>query len=131
MKSKSLSYRSDMGRARGLGSAKDGTHHWWMAKLTAIALVPLVFWFACSVLSLIGADQAAVRHWLHQPLQAAMLLLFIGVALHHSANGVQVVMEDYIHGSVKKMTALIANKLVHGALAAVALCSILTLALKA
>ena len=131
MNSKSQSYRSDIGRVRGLGSAKDGTHHWWMMKLTAFALIPLTFWFAYSVLALIGADQGAVQIWLRQPLQAIILLLFIGFSLHHSANGLQTVMEDYIQCPVQKIILLVANKLFHVVLAAIAAFSIITLALKA
>ena len=125
------SYRSDLGRVRGLGSAKDGTHHWWVMKLTSVALIPLTFWFAYSVLALIGADQTAVQVWMRQPLQAIILLLFIGFSLHHSANGLQTVMEDYIHCPVKKIILLVGNKLLHVVLAAVAAFSIITLALKA
>jgi succinate dehydrogenase / fumarate reductase, membrane anchor subunit len=131
MQQKNISYRSDIGRVRGLGSAKDGTHHWWVMKVTSLALIPLTFWFVYSVLHLIGGDVAAVQVWLKQPLQAIILLLFIGFSLHHSANGLQVVMEDYIHTPWAKTTLLILNKLSHIVLAAVAAFSIITLALKA
>lgn len=131
MNSKSQSFRSDLGRVRGLGSAKDGTHHWWVMKISSVALIPLTFWFVYSVLTLIGADQAAVQSWIHQPVQAITLLLFIGFALHHSANGLQTVLEDYIHCPVQKIVLLVLNKLVHVVLAAVAAFSIITLALKA
>ena len=124
-------FRSDVGRVRGLGSAKEGTHHWWSMKLTSVVLVPLTFWFVYSVLQFIGGDQVAVQAWLKQPLQAIILLLFIGVSLHHSANGLQTVMEDYIHTPWKKVSALVLNKLVHVVLAATAAFSIITLALKA
>lgn len=125
------SFRSDIGRVRGLGSAKGGTHHWWVMKITSFALIPLTFWFAYSVLHLIGADQAAVQAWVKQPLQAIILLLFIGFSLHHSANGLQTVMEDYIHCPVTKTILMVGNKLLHVVLAAVAAFSIITLALKA
>ncbi len=131
MHSKSQSYRSDLGRVRGLGSAKDGTHHWWVMKITSFALIPLTIWFVYSVLGLVGADQAAVQAWMRQPVQSITLLLFIGFALHHSANGLQTVLEDYIHCPVQKIILLVANKLVHVVLAAVAAFSIITLALKA
>jgi succinate dehydrogenase / fumarate reductase, membrane anchor subunit len=131
MNSKSQTFRSDLGRVRGLGSAKEGTHHWWMMKVTSFALIPLTLWFVYSVLHLIGGDQAAVQAWVKQPLQAITLLLFIGFSLHHSANGLQTVMEDYIHCPVKKIILLVLNKLSHIVLAAVAAFSIITLALKA
>lgn len=131
MQSKTQSFRSDLGRVRGLGSAREGTHHWWAMKLTSVALIPLTFWFVVSVLALVGADQVMVQTWMHQPLQAAILLLFIGFSLHHSANGLQTVMEDYIHCPTKKMVLLVLNKLIHVLLAVVAAVSIITLALKA
>ncbi|MDX1922839.1 MAG: succinate dehydrogenase, hydrophobic membrane anchor protein [Alphaproteobacteria bacterium] len=130
MNTKSQSFRSDLGRVRGLGSAKDGTHHWWMMKISSFALIPLTFWFVISVLDLVGGDQVAIQQWLKHPLQAITLLLFIGFSLHHSANGLQTVMEDYIHSPFYKTVLLVANKLVHVVLAAVAAFSIITLALK-
>jgi succinate dehydrogenase / fumarate reductase, membrane anchor subunit len=123
-------FRSDLGRVRGLGSAKEGTHHWWSMKLSSLALVPLTFWFVYNILQLVGGDQAAVQAWLKQPLQAIILLLFIGISLHHSANGLQTVMEDYIHTPWRKISALILNKFAHLVLAAIAAFSIITLALK-
>lgn len=130
MNTKSQSFRSDLGRVRGLGSAKDGTHHWWMMKISSFALIPLTFWFVISVLDLVGGDLVTIQQWLKHPLQAITLLLFIGFSLHHSANGLQTVMEDYIHSPFYKTALLVANKLVHVVLAAVAAFSIITLALK-
>lgn len=130
MNSKSQSYRSDLGRVRGLGSAKEGTHHWWVMKVSSFALIPLTLWFVYSVLHLIGGDQAAVQAWVKQPIQAITLLLFIGFSLHHSANGIQTVMEDYIHAPFLKIVLMVGNKLLHVVLAAVAAFSIITLALK-
>jgi hypothetical protein len=60
------SLRSPLGRARGLGSAKDGTHHWWAQRVTAIALVPLVLWFVVSAIGLAGASHAAALAWIGQ-----------------------------------------------------------------
>jgi succinate dehydrogenase / fumarate reductase membrane anchor subunit len=70
--------RSPIARVRGLGSAKDGTHHWWLQRVTAVALVPLVVWFAIS-------------------LTMIMLILVIAVGFWHAALGLQVVIEDYVH----------------------------------
>lgn len=131
MNSKTQSYRSDLGRVRALGSAKEGTHHWWVMKVSSFALIPLTLWFVYSVLHLLGGDQAAVQAWVKQPVQAITLLLFIGFSLHHSANGIQTVMEDYIHTPFLKIVLMVGNKLLHVVLAAVAAFSIITLALKA
>lgn len=91
--------RTPLARARGLGSAKDGVGHWWVQRLTAIALIPLVVWFAVSLVMLSGADYAIVRAWIGSPLVMVLLILTIGVGLHHGQLGLQVVLEDYTDGA--------------------------------
>ena len=94
-------FRSPLSRARGLGSAKEGTHHWWMQRVTAIALIPLVVWFAISLVMLTGADFAVVRAWIGSPLVMVLLTLTIGVGLYHGQLGLQVVWEDYTDGALR------------------------------
>jgi len=91
--------RTPLARARGLGSAKDGVGHWWAQRLTAIALIALVAWFAVSLVMLSGADYAVVRAWIGSPLVMVLLILTIGVGLHHGQLGMQVVLEDYTDGA--------------------------------
>ena len=93
--------RTPLARARGLGSAKDGLHHWWLQRITAVALVPLVVWFAISLVMLSGADYSAVRAWIGSPLVMVLLILTIAVGLHHGQLGMQVVYEDYTEGGVR------------------------------
>jgi succinate dehydrogenase / fumarate reductase membrane anchor subunit len=93
--------RTPLARARGLGSAKDGLHHWWIQRLTAIALIPLVVWFAISLVMLSGADYQVVRAWISSPLVMVMLILTIGIGLHHGQLGMQVVWEDYTEGAFR------------------------------
>jgi succinate dehydrogenase / fumarate reductase membrane anchor subunit len=93
--------RTPLARARGLGSAKDGLHHWWMQRLTAIALIPLVVWFAISLVMLSGADYAVARAWIGSPLVMVLLILTIGIGLHHGQLGLQVVWEDYTAGALR------------------------------
>ena len=93
--------RTPLARARGLGSAKEGVHHWWMQRLTAIALIPLVVWFAISLVMLSGADYITVRAWIGSPLVMVLLILTIGVGLHHGQLGLQVVFEDYTNGAIR------------------------------
>src|SRR5207247_332653 len=88
--------RSPLGRAIGLGSAKEGVDHWWAQRITAIALVPLVLWFVIAVIELAGADRAAFVAWLHHPVPAVMMVLLLIAAFYHSALGLQVVIEDYV-----------------------------------
>jgi len=91
--------RTPLARARGLGSAKDGVGHWWMQRVTAIALIPLVVWFAVSLVMLSGADYATARAWIGSPLVMVLLILVIGIGLHHGQLGLQVVLEDYTDGA--------------------------------
>jgi succinate dehydrogenase / fumarate reductase membrane anchor subunit len=93
--------RTPLNRARGLGSAKDGLHHWWVQRITAVALVPLVIWFCVSLVMLSGADYATVRAWIGSPLVMVLLSLTIVVGLHHGQLGMQVVYEDYTEGGLR------------------------------
>lgn len=92
-----MSLRTPLGRVRGLGSAKDGVHHWWMQRLTAIALVPLSLYFVYLLIGMVGADQTAVRAVIAQPMNAALLAAFVIALFWHAQLGLQVVIEDYIH----------------------------------
>ncbi len=100
-------FRTPLSRARGLGSAKDGLHHWWMQRVTAIALIPLVVWFAISLVMLTGADFAVVRAWIGSPLVMVLLTLTIGVGLYHGQLGLQVVWEDYTDGAMRIVLILL------------------------
>ncbi len=104
---KSSDLRTPLARARGLGSAHSGLHHWWMQRLTAIALVPLVVWFAVSLVMMSGADQGVVRAWIGSPFVMVLLILTIVVGLHHGQLGLQVVIEDYIHGEGRKLALIL------------------------
>lgn len=112
-----MSLKTPLGRVRGLGSAKDGTHHWWAQRLTAIALVPLTLWFAISVASLTGADFTGVSAWVAAPFNTVLLLLLIAATFHHLHLGVQVVIEDYIHQEGGKIALLLLVKFASAALA--------------
>jgi succinate dehydrogenase / fumarate reductase membrane anchor subunit len=90
--------RTPLGRAIGLGSAKEGMQHWWMQRVTAVALVPLVIWFVVWIVILAGsgADRAAVVAWLHDPVAAGVWILLLVAGFYHGALGMQVVIEDYV-----------------------------------
>ncbi len=92
-----MSLRTPLARVRGLGSAKEGTHHWWMQRLTAIALVPLTFYFLWLLLSLVGASQEQARMLLARPVNASLLAAYVVALFWHAQLGLQVVIEDYIH----------------------------------
>ena len=99
--------RTPLARARGLGSAKDGVHHWWVQRLTAIALIPLVVWFAISLIMMTGADYNVVRAWIGSPVVMVLLILTIVIGLHHGQLGMQVVIEDYVHNDGVKLAFII------------------------
>jgi succinate dehydrogenase / fumarate reductase membrane anchor subunit len=101
-----MSMTNPLARVRGLGSAKEGTHHWIVQRMTAVALVPLTLWFVVSLISLIGGDLAAIKSWLSSPFNAVMMILTLMAGFHHAQLGLQVVIEDYIHGHGLKLAAL-------------------------
>ncbi|HQS18854.1 succinate dehydrogenase, hydrophobic membrane anchor protein [Reyranella sp.] len=104
--------RSPLNRARGLGSAKDGLHHWWAQRLTALALIPLVIWFAISLVMMSGADYGMVRAWIGSPVAMVLLILTIVIGLHHGHLGLQVVIEDYVHNDGVKLALIVAVRFV-------------------
>ena len=99
--------RTPLARARGLGSAKLGVHHWWAQRLTAIALIPLVVWFAISLVMMSGADYNVVRAWIGSPYVMVLLILTITIGLHHGQLGMQVVIEDYVGGDGWKLALIV------------------------
>ncbi len=99
--------RTPLARARGLGSAKAGVHHWWAQRLTAIALIPLVVWFAISLVMMSGAEYEVVRAWIGSPVVMVLLILTIAVGLHHGQLGLQVVIEDYVHSDGFKLALIV------------------------
>jgi succinate dehydrogenase / fumarate reductase membrane anchor subunit len=121
--------RSPLGRAIGLGSAKEGVDHWWLQRLTAIALVPLTLWFVVAVIGLAGADLEAFIDWVSEPVSAVLLILLLIAAFYHSALGLQVVIEDYVENEAARLTLLIVMKLASVVLAALAVFAVLKLAL--
>jgi succinate dehydrogenase / fumarate reductase, membrane anchor subunit len=105
-----MSLRSSLGLVRGLGSAKNGTHHWWMQRVTAVALVPLTLWLVVSLIGLTGADYTTAVAWFKSPLHAALMIAAIIAIFYHAQLGMQVVFEDYIHTEWVKLTAQLTLK---------------------
>ena len=99
--------RTPLSRARGLGSAKRGVHHWWVQRITAVALIPLVVWFVISLIVMSGADYAVVRAWIGSPVVMVLLTLTIVIGLHHGQLGMQEVVEDYVHGEGMKLALIV------------------------
>jgi succinate dehydrogenase / fumarate reductase membrane anchor subunit len=121
--------RSPLGRARGLGSARAGSHHWWAQRLTALALVPLTLWFIFSIIHLAGASHQVVIDWLSRPLALGLMLALIIATFHHLQLGVQVVIEDYVNDERIKMGAVLAVKALCVLLALICIVSVLKIGL--
>ena len=109
--------RSPLRRALGLGSAKVGVEHWWIQRVTAVALVPLTVWFSGSIIALTGSDYDAFLVWLKAPLSAIMMVLLLIALFYHTALGIQVVIEDYLHSDRTKIPTVVAIHLICFALA--------------
>jgi len=121
--------RSPLGRAIGLGSAKEGVEHWWLQRITAMALVPLGLWFVIAIVGLLGADLDTVREWVGHPLAAIVLVLTLIAAFYHAALGLQVVIEDYVHAEFTKLGLVIVARLSCFALAVAGIFAVLSMAL--
>jgi succinate dehydrogenase / fumarate reductase membrane anchor subunit len=111
--------RDPMKRARGLGSAKSGTGHFWWQRVTAIFLVPLVAWVLGMLVSMVGADFATVHATLAKPWNAIALVMLVLMLFWHAKLGIQVVIEDYVHQRAAEVTLqlLVTLACVLGALA--------------
>lgn len=97
-------------RVRGLGSARAGVHHWWMQRVTSLIVAPLSMWFLATLINrLLSEDRGAVGAWLAEPFSAIALVTLLVALFLHSRLGLQVVIEDYMHGESKKFFALLLN----------------------
>ena len=105
-----MSLQTPLAKARGLGSAKQGTHHWWYQRVTAVLLIPLSLWFMVTLLSMLSMDHAVVSQWLHSPVNAALLIALIISLFYHAQLGMQVVIEDYITSEWQKIACIILVK---------------------
>lgn len=124
-------FKNPLSRARGVGPAHSGTHHWIHQKVTALANIPLTLWAVWSAMTLAatGASYDVVRAFFAQPSNAILMLIFLLSVFYHAALGLQVVIEDYVHCEKSKMLYLIVMKLVVFALAVASVFSVLKLAI--
>ncbi|MEO0412685.1 MAG: succinate dehydrogenase, hydrophobic membrane anchor protein [Pseudomonadota bacterium] len=122
-----MSLKTPLGQVRGLGSAKSGTHHWWLQRLTAIAMLLLMIWFVVSMIGIAGSSYEEALVWVRQPLVSIVFLVMIGTAFYHMRLGIQVVIEDYLDGAAK-IGALVLLNFGAALLAAACLFSVLKIA---
>lgn len=124
-----MSLRAPLGRVLGLGSAKDGTSHFWGQRVSAIALAVLGVWFCFSLLTLASADHFAVVDFIARPINTVLLSLTSVTLAYHSKLGVQVVIEDYVHAHGLKIAALIASTFAHVLVAVISVYAVLDIGL--
>lgn len=104
-----MSLRTPLSRVRGLGSAREGTDHFWLTRLTSIALIFLAIFLLYTAISLAGAPHAAVKAYFASPIIAALMILLIIASAYHMQMGMQVIIEDYVHSEGPKIILLILN----------------------
>ena len=119
---------TQLGRVRGLGTAKSGTGHWWQQRVTAIGNLVLMTWFIVSLVRLPNLEYQTMIAWLQQPIAAIPLLLLIASVFYHFRLGVQVMLEDYIHHEGNKVLAMMLLNFYVIALAFTAIFSVLKIA---
>lgn len=123
-----MSLRTPLGRVLGNGSAKQGVSHWWVQRLSSVALVPLTLWFIFSLLGLPAFDYDTVRAWIADSWTAVFLALLVATLCYHSWLGIQVVIEDYVHAHGVKLAALLCSTFLHAIVAAASLFAVLKIA---
>lgn len=119
-----MKYRSPLSKAIGSGSAKHGFSHWWLQRVSAIALIPLTLWFVYSMLCLSTSGYSEAFAWLSSPVNATIMLLFTLTALFHAQTGLQTVIEDYIHAAWLNITLLLLVKFASVIMAVLAVISV-------
>jgi len=124
-----MNYRSPLAKVIGLGSAKQGSAHWWWQRLTAVALIPLTIWFVYSVAQLTGPCLDAVYPWISSPVTSTLLITFVIALFYHTQLGIQVVLEDYIHHEGLKILSILTVKALSVILVVLSTVSILQVAL--
>ena len=123
------SMSTPLARARGLGSAKSGLHHWWHQRVSAVAMVGLVSWMVVLLFSLVEADYQTALNMLAHPVNATVVVLFVAVGLWHASLGLQVVLEDYVANEGVRLIAILAVEMAASVTAILAILSVLKVAL--
>ena len=106
-----MEMRSYLGRVRGRGSSNEGVHHWWMQRLTGVALIPLSLWLVFSLVSLEEASYSVMVGWVGRHFNPVLLILFIISMFYHAQLGLRVIIEDYVHSDLTKTISITVVKL--------------------
>ncbi|WP_041372938.1 succinate dehydrogenase, hydrophobic membrane anchor protein [Phenylobacterium zucineum] len=123
------SFRTPLSRAKGLGSAKHGVGHWIGERVSAAALIPLTLWAVYAVIRLAALDYYGAVAWISTPLNMTLMVLTLAFSFWHMHAGLRVVVEDYIHKTLSKAALLLLNFFVCGLAGALAVFSVLKVAL--
>ncbi len=124
-----MNLRHPLANAKGSGASGEGSHHWWLQRLTAVALIPLSLWFMFAVVSHIGDDYQTITTWVSHPGVAVFLILYLVFMFWHGQLGVQVIIEDYVHHEGTKLFLMLLIKAVLLLAGAASVFAILKLAL--
>lgn len=124
-----MSIKTPLGRVLGLGSAKEGTDHWWSQRVTAVSNLLLGLWFAISMIRMPGFEYLDVMRFLADPWNGVLMSLLCASLAFHSYLGVQVVLEDYVHAPALKVVSLLASKFAHLLIAFASIYAILRIGL--
>ncbi|MBH98019.1 MAG: succinate dehydrogenase, hydrophobic membrane anchor protein [Rhodospirillaceae bacterium] len=108
-----MSLVSPLNKVLGLGSAKEGAQHWWAQRLSAVALIPLGLWFVFDLAGMGNFEYGTVVGFISSPIRSILLILLIITLAYHSQLGIQVVVEDYVHGSSLKIAAIVITSFAH------------------
>ena len=124
-----MNLRNPLARVKGLGASGEGSHHWWLQRVTALALVPLSLWFVFSIVGHIGDSHSEISAWIAQPSVSLLLILYLCFMFFHAQLGVQVVIEDYVHSEPLKIVSLLLVKAIAIVAGLASILSVLRLAL--
>ena len=125
-----MDFKSPLAKARGLGSAKTGTSHWWMQRVTAVALIPLSFWLIGLLDLSLNAPYQETVTWLASPFNTVCIIAWILAVFYHAALGVQVVIEDYVSSEWLKIVSIWSANLVFMFLSLAALIAVFRIILQ-
>jgi len=128
MHNKTQKIETPLAKARGLGAAHEGAHHWLHQRMTAVANVPLIIWLVYSIIDLKDASYMEFTNWMQNPVNPILLILLVATVYYHAVLGKQVVIEDYVSCKCMKMVMIIGIKLGFTVLAVATIFSILKVA---